>query len=261
MDEKIYAKYKNYCLDEIFTKEQILNIISQAVGNGEINNVNWGAVSVLKEINKNQPLRFWVGTTAEYNSVNPKENNVLYIKTDDTSLAETKNNISDLESKNKYLEGFIQSVLDMALRCWQYLNNQPSAVDFLSDESGFYYLDDVGNRMTGERYINRTPFLFASNGTLRTGWQTVFGKRYFYDLDTGQIKIGWVDYSDEKYYISLKDGKYVSRCEFIDEKLYRFDDKGVATAVEFYTKAEVKSMFISIDKRLTELEDSIPRGV
>lgn len=251
MSENVYARYKNYCLDETFTKAQILNIISQAVENGKIHNVDWGAVSVLKEINKNQPLRFWIGTNAEYEAINHKENNVLYIKTDDTSAAEVKNSITDLKSKDEYLEGFTKSVSDMALQSWQYLNNQPSGVSFLSDESGFYYLDSSGSKMTGDHYINWTPFSFAANGVLKTGWRTVFGKRYFYNPQTGQIQIGWIDYADHKYYVSLKDGKYVSGYALIDGAFYHFDDMGQATAVELYTKEEVDALISNIEERLS----------
>lgn len=261
MNENVYARYKNYSLGETFTKEQILDIISQAVENGAVNNVDWGAVSTLKEINKNQPLLFWVGTTAEYEAIEQKENNVLYIRTDDTSAAEVKNDITGLKSKDGYLEGFINSVLDMALQSWQYLNNNPSAVSFLSDESGFYYLDGLGNRMTGAKRIERMPFLFSSNGVLETGWKTVYGKTYYYDPLTGQIKTGWIEGEEgNRYYVSLKDGKYVSGYALIDGAFYHFDDNGVATTVEFYTKDEVDGMVNSINERLTALESAMSGG-
>ena len=260
MNENIFARYENFCLDGTFTKEQILNIIAQAVENGEVRNVNWGAVSTLKEINKNQPLRFWVGTTKEYEAIEQKENNVLYIRTDDTSAAELKNDIASLQDKDIYLENLARSVLDFAQRDWQYLNNQSSAVSFLSDESGFYYLDALGNKMTGEQRINRMPFLFATNGVLQTGWRTVFDKRYYYDPLTGQIQIGWIEDGEYRYYVSLKDGKYVSGYALIDSAFYYFNDLGQATAVEFYTKEEIDTLISGINERLTALETTVLGG-
>lgn len=257
MNENVYARYKNYSFSETFTKEQILDIISQAVENGAVNNVDWGAVSTLREINKNQPLCFWIGTTAEYEAIEQKENNVLYIRTDDTSAAEVKNDIAVLKSKDGYLEGFINSVLDMALQSWQYLNNNPSAVSFLSDESGFYYLDGLGNKMAGAHRIERMPFLFSSNGVLETGWKTVYGKTYYYDPLTGQIKTGWIEGEENnRYYVSLKDGKYASGYALIDGTFYHFDDNGAASTVEFYTK----EMIDDINERLTALETAMSGG-
>lgn len=254
MSESVYARYENYSLGETFTKEQILNIISQAIENGTVQNVDWGAVSILKEINKNQPLRFWVGTSAEYEVIEHKENNVLYIRTDDTSAAEINAAIAALQQQDVSLEGFTRSVLDVALRSWQYLNNQRTAITFPSDESGFYYLNSQGNKMTGAQYIERMPYLFASNGVLKTGWQTVFGKRYYYSPIDGNIVIGWIDDTEtgHKFYVSLKDGKYASGYYLIDGKFYQFDEHGYATEFSISTHGIIE--FDAEDIGVTDLD-------
>lgn len=95
---KISGIYENGCFGEIFTKEELLNIISQAIETGEVKKVDWGAISVLKELNHGVALRFWIGTTAEYNALVKKENNVLYIKTDDTSAVKIKEDIETLRN-------------------------------------------------------------------------------------------------------------------------------------------------------------------
>lgn len=81
-----YVLNDNKCLFEGMTKEQIIAAITQAVETHEIHDVDTGFVTTLKEGNKNNALSFWVGTTAEYNAIDPKVENCFYILTDDTEL-------------------------------------------------------------------------------------------------------------------------------------------------------------------------------
>ena len=82
-ERNYYVLSENNCKFESFTKEQILSAIQQAVNSGEIKNVDTGFVTKIKEQNKNAGLMFWVGTQAEYNALESKKNNCLYIITDD----------------------------------------------------------------------------------------------------------------------------------------------------------------------------------
>ncbi len=225
MSENVYARYENYSLGETFTKEQILDMISQAIENGAVQNVDWGAVSTLKEINKNLPLRIWIGTTAEYEAIEKKKNNVLYIMTDDTSAAEIKNALAMLRLEMNTRFEQTDNVADSAYNAA--FNYAPN-ISFLSDESGFYYLNSQGDKMTDDQMIDGIPYQFASNGVLNTGWRTVFGKRYYYSPIDGNIQLGWIKYTDKDYYVSIAKGKYVSGIYLINGKFYQFDDQGVA---------------------------------
>lgn len=84
-DRKYYVLCADNCKFESMTKEQILSAIEQAVSTGEIKNVDTGFVTKLKEQNANKALKFWVGTTAEYNALETKIENCFYIITDDTT--------------------------------------------------------------------------------------------------------------------------------------------------------------------------------
>lgn len=75
------------------------------------------------------------------------------------------------------------------------------------EEGVFYYYDIDGIAVTGEVMIGDTPYLFAPDGQQCTGWQTVFGKRYFYDVLTGQPQFGWISYLDRYYYVDAANGK------------------------------------------------------
>ena len=65
------------------TKEQILTAISQAVMNGEVIDVDTGFITKIKAINKNDYITFWYGTRAEYNALETRDSNCLYIISND----------------------------------------------------------------------------------------------------------------------------------------------------------------------------------
>ena len=101
--------------------------------------------------------------------------------------------------------------------------------EFIQFEDKDFYQDSDGNNVTGEIKIDGIPYQFAPNGVLQTGFRTVFGKRYYYDPQTGNIRLGWVEWAGNPYYITLSEGKLVNQHRTIDGKRYWFDSYGVAT--------------------------------
>ena len=83
---------------EGMTKEQILAAIVQAVTTHEISDVDTGFVTTLKEGNNGNALKMWVGTTAEYNAIQEKEPNCLYILSDDTELEDLEATITSMQT-------------------------------------------------------------------------------------------------------------------------------------------------------------------
>lgn len=76
------------CKFETMTKEQILAAIAEATGN-TVTNVDDAFITKIKEQNKGGTVTIWRGTTAEYNALEERdEENCIYIKTDDTTLAD-----------------------------------------------------------------------------------------------------------------------------------------------------------------------------
>jgi hypothetical protein len=73
---------------ESMTKEQILAAITQAIETGNIGNIDTGFVTKLKEQNNGSAVTIWVGTQAQYNAIENKAQNCLYIITDDTTGAD-----------------------------------------------------------------------------------------------------------------------------------------------------------------------------
>lgn len=83
-ERKYYVLCGANCKYEGMTKEQIYNAILQAVENGEIGDIDTGFVTNIKEMNKGKGISLWVGTQAEYNALETKAENCIYIISDDT---------------------------------------------------------------------------------------------------------------------------------------------------------------------------------
>lgn len=128
------------------------------------------------------------------------------------------------------LSGLKDGSLSDAVKELQHLVfNTADRIIFKKDDEGrLFYKDSQGNNVTGNIKINGIPYQFAADGVLKTGWRTVFGKRYYYDPQTGNIQLGWVDYTDDRYYVTLSEGKLVNQHRTIDGKRYWFDSYGVA---------------------------------
>ena len=95
---------------EGMTKEQIIAAIAEATGK-TVEDIDSAFITKIKEINKGNAIRLWMGTNAEYNALETKEDDVLYYVTDDTFVEDTNTSISDLQKKinanyNTMLENF-----------------------------------------------------------------------------------------------------------------------------------------------------------
>lgn len=100
VDEKnVYAvdEYKNQFLT--MTKEQILTAIINAVNKGEIGNIDAGFVTKIQEMNDLQALRIWVGTMAEFQALEEKDAETLYLFTDDPTVTEIEQKLTELEQE------------------------------------------------------------------------------------------------------------------------------------------------------------------
>lgn len=96
---KFYVICLGNNLVESMTKEQILAAIVQAVEGHSIADVDAGFVTMLKEQNKNIGLKFWVGTTAEYNAEQSIDPHCFYILSDDTEYEDLVQQIAQLSAK------------------------------------------------------------------------------------------------------------------------------------------------------------------
>ncbi len=81
-----------------------------------------------------------------------------------------------------------------------------------TDADGHHrYYDENGEPVTGVVHIDNHVYRFRDNGVQFTGWQTVEGKRYYYEPLTGNQPSGWVLYQDAWYYVTLDGGKQTGK--------------------------------------------------
>ncbi len=92
--------------------------------------------------------------------------------------------------------------------------------------SGYRYLLADGTYAACETEIDGVPYLFAPNGILQLGWQTVDDLRYFYTPGTHAPYFGWLDWRGGEYYITEEAGKSVGFTQ-TDRGLCYFDAYGV----------------------------------
>lgn len=88
-----------------------------------------------------------------------------------------------------------------------------------------YYTLPDGSRAVGETEIDGVYYLFGYSGALKTDWQTVGGKRFYYDPASGTPVFGWIDYFGKRYYVTQEDGK-LTGFHHIDGGLYAFCEDG-----------------------------------
>ena len=103
---------------------------------------------------------------------------------------------------------------------------------WVSENGRQYYLYADENKAVGEVMIEGVPYLFGYSGALKTDWQTVGGKRYYYDPETGRPVFGWVSYFGEMYYVDAELGKVTGVFE-IEDGLYAFGEDGALLRGEF----------------------------
>ncbi len=126
-ERKYYVHSDDNCRFESMTKEQILAAITQAVEGHSISDVDTGFVQVLKEQNHGAGLKFWIGSTAEYNALQSIEQDVFYILTDDTELEDIE---ADIESFRADLTAMGSIISDMQIK---------NGFVFLNEENGIPY--------------------------------------------------------------------------------------------------------------------------
>ena len=107
---KVYAICGTNCRYETLTKEQILTAIANAVESGDIGDIDAGFITTIKEQNGGEGLRFWVGTMAAYNALTEIDADMLYIITDDTTLADIEQAYKEIKAALDNIENGITKV-------------------------------------------------------------------------------------------------------------------------------------------------------
>ena len=156
------------------------------------------------------------GQEADTNeSVEPVITDNIYTETSaafsaSTSLSESETTVIQTDSVGSETTDISDPQIENG---WNLINNR-----------WFYYSDGIP--VSGTVEIDGENYLFAPNGVLQTGWQTVKSLRKFFDYETGKPVYGWVSDRDRLYYCTPESGKLVGMQEIEGEK-YIFDNHGI----------------------------------
>lgn len=69
----VYGMCDNNCRYLVFTREQVLALLEQAIADGSLKNIDFEAAAVTKiaDIHGGSDVKFWTGTEAEFNALSP----------------------------------------------------------------------------------------------------------------------------------------------------------------------------------------------
>ena len=110
------------CEFPAMTKEQILTAIQQAVESHEITDVDSGFVTTIKEQNKNAGIKFWFGSTAQFNALESKQGNTVYILTDDDTQESIETEMSELQNDVTALKADVIGFENGSKECYKAKN-------------------------------------------------------------------------------------------------------------------------------------------
>lgn len=109
-ERKYYVFCEDKCKFEAMTKEQTINAIAEATGRTpESIETNEAFISMIKEQNANKNLKFWIGTTAQFQALQQKDNDTMYILTDDDSADSWDEIAEDVEELKDKIEKLTDS--------------------------------------------------------------------------------------------------------------------------------------------------------
>lgn len=95
----IYGVCDNGCKYLVFTREEVLSLLQQAINDGSLKNIDveYAAISKIVCGNGGEAVKFWTGTEAEFNALSPApdidyfiprrgKDGTIYICVDDTHI-------------------------------------------------------------------------------------------------------------------------------------------------------------------------------
>lgn len=166
-------------VEDGMTKEEVITAIQQIVETGEVQDLDTGFITTLKEIHNGAGFKVWLGTTAEYNVLeagNALEPNTLYIRTDDNTLRfpgamdPTKSLAAIISEAGSFMLYRLTAVTNTdiypeTVTPGSQSSNAATVAYFSSGSSGFFLFSYSGNV-----YINTFYASAAEGGYTFSGW-------------------------------------------------------------------------------------------
>lgn len=96
----VYGFCDNNCKHLVYTREEVLNILQQAINDGTLSGIDaaYAAIKYIACSNGGENISFWTGTEAEFNALDPAPearyflprrgiDGKIYISIDDTKIS------------------------------------------------------------------------------------------------------------------------------------------------------------------------------
>lgn len=96
---------------EGLTKEQVYELIQGTTGKVPAG-VDEGFITKLKEQRAQADVSIWVGSNAEYNALETKDDNVLYVVTDDPFFQELDERMKVIEDSIATIDPTLRTMMD-----------------------------------------------------------------------------------------------------------------------------------------------------
>lgn len=96
---------------EGLTKEQVYELIQGTTGKVPAG-VDEGFITKLKEQRAQADVSIWVGSNAEYNALETKDDNVLYVVTDDPFFQELDERMKVIEDSIATIDSTLRTMMD-----------------------------------------------------------------------------------------------------------------------------------------------------
>ncbi|SDX71074.1 NlpC/P60 family protein, partial [Eubacterium barkeri] len=113
-----------------------------------------------------------------------------------------------------------------------------------------YYFDGMNGAFTGWRIIDNKTFLFDDNGRMTVGLKIIEGRRYYFDIISGELQSGLVEVSKNNYMYLYTNGYFAKGLFCINNDYYLFNNNGIAVSgwqeidsIKYYFDPNTKKAF------------------
>lgn len=143
------------CKFPAMTAEQVLAAIAEATGS-TVTDIDSAFITKIKDMNAGENLKFWVGTTAQFNALATTEENTLYILSDDDTADSIEESIKALQDDlTAYKESIATGAIIVEMAEWAEEAGRAEKAD----------ADGDGNTIT-ETYLRKknAPYIMKRTG-------------------------------------------------------------------------------------------------
>lgn len=114
MSVNVYGVCDNNCKHLVYTREEVLSLLQQAINDGSLHNIDveYAAIKKIVSDNGGADVKFWTGTEADFNALDPKpitfnfiprraDDGTIYICIDDSATGSLPTSPISVETINE----------------------------------------------------------------------------------------------------------------------------------------------------------------